>query len=364
VLLLDRRSFPREKACGGGVPPGTVEILNDLGMGEKIRGAGFYPVSGIRIGSPHGHIWETEFKPKRAHVQFYVARRDRFDAIIKEHAVESGATFLQANVKAPGFEDGRVTGVWAVVDGRETEISGRVVIASDGATSTLARALRSGAGHPARHRAVAVRAYVEGIDLLPHRVEFYFYKRFVPGYGWIFPLGESRANVGVVVRADRYIKNKLRLQELLYELLALPPVKGRLDPGYRVEGTATWQLTFAPNRPVRRAFDGALLVGDAGSFVDPLTGEGIHNALVSARIAAGVVSDALGRAQTSPRSLAEYDARCESALGGSLKRSYHVQKWVGLAPWWVDLLFMFANANRRVFGSFLNRMSTDFVIDT
>ena len=114
---------------------------------------------------------------------------------------------------------------------------------------------------------------------------------------------------------------------------------------------------------MQRVFDGALAIGDAACLVDPLTGEGIHNALVSARIAAVVTDKAIRTGDTSRRGLAEYGDLVEESLGGSMKRSYTVQRWVGLAPWWVDLLFMFANANKRRFGSFLDRMSSDFVID-
>ena len=363
VLLLDREAFPREKACGGGVPPGSVGLLNDLGLADKIRGAGFYPIHGIRIGSPRLCIWETDFRPSRASAQFYVVQRARFDHLIHQHAVESGAEFVRTNASGVICENGRAVGVRATTSGADTKYYGRVVFAADGATSVITRALNPEYRQHPRHGAVAIRAYVEGIEILPHRVEFYFYRRFVPGYAWVFPLGEGRANIGVMMRTDRLMKRKLRLQELLSEFLEIPLIKSRLRPGYKIDKTSAWQLGFGSNRPPRRAFDGALSIGDAACVVDPLTGEGIHNALVSARIAAGVADRALDRGDTSYRALSEYDELIEESLGGSLKRSYHVQKWVGAAPWWVDLLFLLANANKRRFGSFLDRMSSDFVID-
>lgn len=363
VLLIDREVFPRDKACGGGVPPGSVKLLNDLGLGDTIRGAGFYPIHGIRIGSPRLRLWETDFRPRDESARFYVVTRSRFDQLIHQYAVESGAVFLRANVAEPVLEDGRVVGVRTVSGGAVSRYDGRVVIAADGAASVVTRALDAGFKRRPRDGAVAVRAYVEGLEILPHRVEFYFFRRFVPGYAWVFPLGEDRANVGVMIRTDRLLKKALRLHELLSEFLDIPLIKKRLRGGYRIENTAAWQLRFGSNRPEQRAFDGALAIGDAGGLVDPLTGEGIHNALVSARIAAAVADRAIQAGDVSRRALAEYDELVEESLGGSLKRSYNVQKWVGMAPWWVDLLFMFANANKRRFGSFLDRMSSDFVID-
>lgn len=363
VALFDRQAFPREKTCGDGIPPGTIGALNELGMGEKIRAAGFYPIHAIRIGSPSGRVWETQFKAKRPGAQFYVAPRERFDTLIYERAVEAGAEFIRADVRGPLFDDDRVVGVRAAVDGREAAYRSRVVIAADGATSVIGRALHPQFKGPAKHRAVAVRAYVDGIELLPHRVEFYFDKRFIPGYAWVFPMGGRRANVGVFVSVDALRRKKVALKELLREFLDFPAIKMRLDSNHSIERAGAWQLGFGTNRPVRRAFNGALLAGDAGSLVDPLTGEGIHNAVYSARIAAGVVSEALRNGDVSPRALSEYDDRCEAALGNSLKRSYYVSRLTALAPWWVDVLFLLANANRRRFGSFLNRMSTDFVVD-
>jgi geranylgeranyl reductase family protein len=362
VLLIDRKEFPRDKTCGDGVPPGSIEILNDLGMGDKIRAAGFYPIHGIRIGAPAGRTWETSFRAKRDGAQFYVAPRAQFDSLIQSHAVESGARFLQGGVKAPIEENGRVTGVRAVANGRAAELRSQVVIGADGATSAVARALRPTTRSPEHHRSIAIRAYVDGIETLPNRVEFYFYKRFVPGYGWVFPLGRERANVGVVMRADKYRSAGASLRELMTEFLASPAVASRLRPGHRVDNVESWQLPNGAVDRFRNAFDGALLVGDAASLVDPLTGEGIHNALVSAKIAAEVIGGAIERGDTSMKSLSEYDRRCGRVLGPPLRRSYRIQSWVARAPWWVDLLFSMADAAPRQFEAFLNRMSSDFVV--
>jgi len=362
VLLLDRKAFPRDKTCGDGIPPGGIEILNELGMGEKVRSAGFYPIYGIRIGSPSGRTWETSFRPKRDGAEFYVAPRELLDALIQEHAIESGATFVHADVKGVVFDGGRAAGVRAVIDGQVTEVTARVVIGADGATSAVARSLRPGFKLPDKRRSVAIRTYIDGIDTLAHKVEFYFYKRFVPGYGWVFPLGDGRANVGVIMRVDCLRRSGETLEALFEQFLATPAIGDRLSSGHRRGGLAAWQLANGSDQPDQKAFAGALLAGDAAGLIDPLTGEGIHNALVSARIAAEVTSVALAKGDASLNVLAEYDRTCDAALGPSLRRSHRVQTAVALAPWWVDLLFALANANPRRFDSFLDRSSTDFAV--
>jgi len=362
VLLLDRRSFPRDKTCGDGVPPGSIEILNSLGMADKIRSAGFNTVRAIRLGSPSGRTWDASFRPKREGTQFYVAPRFQLDAIIQGHAVQSGARFVRCSVKGPVLSDGRITGVRAVSESGETEYTARVVVGADGATSSIARALRTRSKLPADRRCVAIRAYVDGIETVPDRVEFYFYRRFRPGYGWVFPLGQDRANVGVVMRADRYREAGVSLEELMGEFWETPAMAGRLRPGGRVTDAASWQLPNAAPVPMRNAFAGAVLVGDAAALVDPLTGEGIHNALVSAQLAADSIGEALRSGDTSKAGLSSYDRRCQDALGPLVARSDRVHQWLDRAPWWIDLLFFFAGAAPRWTQSFLNRMSKDFIV--
>jgi geranylgeranyl reductase family protein len=362
VLLLDRKTFPRDKICGDGFPPGSIEIFNSLGLGDKIRAAGFYPIHGIRLGSPSGRTWETSFQPKRDGAQFYIAPRVQLDAIVQAHAVEYGARFLQANVRGALVEDGRVVGVRASVNGSDTEFTSHVVIGADGATSVIGRALRPNGKRPEKSRSVAVRAYVDGIETLPYRVEFYFYKRLVPGYGWIFPLGPKRANVGVLMRADKMRESNTTLEGLLDWFMDIPSIRERLAPGYIRQPTAAWQLANGTHKPEQKSFDGALLVGDAAALVDPLTGEGIRSALLSATLAADVVMTSIERRDTTYSMLSEYDRLCDAQLGYQLRRSYHIQKWLAIAPWWVDMLFAMAGTWPRRTLSIINRVSSDFVV--
>ncbi len=362
VLLLDRQEFPRDKTCGDGVPPGSVEILESLGMGDKIRAAGFHHVEGIRLGSPAGRVWDATLRSRRGRTGFLIAPRSEFDALIHDHAIESGARFLRAAVRAPVLEDGRVTGVRAVVGGRDTELRARVVVGADGATSAIARALRAGSKPSARHRSVAIRAYLDGIETLPGRIEFYFYRRLLPGYGWVFPLGADRANVGVLVRADRFGESGDSLDGLLEDFLDSPAVRGRLRRGHRIENTASWQLPNATAGPLQNTFDGAILAGDAASLVDPLTGEGIHSALVSAVCASEAIAAAIGTGDVSAAGLSAYDRMCSERLGGLFRRSARVQGWLDGSSWWVELLFSLAAALPRQTEWFINRASSDFVV--
>ena len=208
---------------------------------------------------------------------------------------------------------------------------------------------------------MAVRAYVEDIELMPHQVEFYFHREFIPGYAWLFPLGNRRANVGLIMRVDRFKKQSAGLDDMVGAFLAGPTMTHRTTASTTVSDLSTWSINYATSRRSRRAFNGALLAGDAGSFVDALTGEGIHNALVTAVIAADVTHDALN-SENFLEQLAQYDDRCQHSLGHLMRRAYNIQKWVFRFPLWVDMLFKLANANPARMQSFINRVSTDFVV--
>jgi len=354
VLLLDRSDFPRDKVCGDGIPPGTIEQLAEIGLAEKIRGAGFHTVDRIRIGSPAGRVWESGFQPRRPGLEFYVASRSRFDALLFDHAVDCGAEFLRTGVTGLVRESGRVTGVTTTAG----PVDARFTIGADGATSVVARELGV-LPRPRRHRDVAIRGYVDGMETAPHTVEFYFLDRFLPGYGWVFPLGDGRANVGVIVGVERLKESGVSLRDLLVEFMQMDAVRDRAA-GARLEGVGSWQLPLdAPPWP-DRAFDGALLAGDAGGFIDPLTGEGIHTAVRTGAIAADVIDSAL-REDTA--SLSSYDERCRRELGALARRSHRCQRWIALAPVALESLFVIANAAPGLVRAWLNRVSTDFVVE-
>jgi flavin-dependent dehydrogenase len=249
--------------------------------------------------------------------------------------------------------------VRAVVDGEERSIPARIVVGADGATSAVARALIGGKS-AAADRAVAIRAYLDGIETIPRTIELHWYARGAPGYAWIFPLGAASANVGVVVRADAFKRLGVPLDELLHEFLRAPDVRARVRAGAGVERAASWQLPYAPPRVPQRAFDGALLAGDAGRLVDPLTGEGIHAAVVSGSLAAEVVDRALARGDASRAALADYETRCARELGPLIRRAYRAQRLVAARPAVLEAVFFALRLANGPVTRWLDGVSTDF----
>lgn len=357
VLLLDRQDFPRDKTCGDAVPAGAIELLYGLGMREKIDSAGFYPVRKLLISSLKGYVLEADFRESPSGAESYVIPRLQFDVALQQHAVDSGAEFARAQVKEPIVEDGRVVGVRARRNGKLEEIRANMVVGADGATSVITRALRpENNRHLDKHRAVALRAYVEDLEELPHQIEFYLYKGIVPGYAWIFPIGEGKANIGLGMRLDIFRRQKRSLEEMLGVFMEMPAVKKRLKHGGQLRDVATWSLNFGSQNDLMHVYDGAILVGDAAGFINPLTGGGIHNSVVSGVFAADTIDDALTQGDVSAAALKIYEQRCHEEMWAGMRRSYFFQRAMGQFPFIVDFLVRRMNANSKFAEAFLTKI--------
>jgi geranylgeranyl reductase family protein len=354
VLLIDREGFPRDKTCGDGIPSSAIEILYSLGLKDRILASDFYKITSLLLSSPNRHVLEAPINPGKDGSHTYVIPRMEFDALVQEQAVESGVSFRIGQVTGPIMENGRVVGVQVKNDGSVEDLRSNVVIGADGVTSSIARALRPDKAVD-KHRAVALRAYVEDIEEIPHRAEFYLYNEILPGYAWIFPFAEGKANVGLGMRLDRFRQAKMSLDEMLDVFLEIPDIKKRLKRGGIVKDVATWQLNFG-SQDMQRAYDGAILIGDAAGLINPLTGGGISNGLQSSMIAADVVDMALSANDFSVIAFAEYETRLDARLRSGMRRSYLIQRMLLNVPMGVDLIIRWGGSNSTIAKTFVEKL--------
>ncbi len=160
----------------------------------------------------------------------------------------------------------------------------------------------------------------------------------LPGYAWIFPAGDDVANIGLGMRLDVFRKHKRNLKKMLSDFLAMPDIRPRLKNGRAPRDVAIWQLNFGSQDGLQHTFDGALLVGDAAGFINPLTGGGIHNALISGVLAAQTVDEALRRGDVSRESLCVYEERCNDAMWAGMRKAFFYQRFLLNYPTLVDWL--------------------------
>lgn len=355
VLLIDYQEFPRDKACGDGIPMRAVEILYKLGMEAEFNQAHFYPIDTVRLVSPAGHIYENELRKGTQHAQAYIVPRLEFDAFLQEQAVEAGAEFCPGRIREPIIENDVVKGVRVQKNGRIQEIRSKITLAADGATSVIGRALLP-QRPSAAHQAVALRVYMEDLDVLPHQVEFFLYKDILPGYGWIFPLGKHQANVGLGMRLDKFRQHAHSLEEMLEVFLQLPFIRERIHNGGRLHQVSTWQLPLGSQKHVQRAYSGALLLGDAAWLIDPLTGGGIENGMTSALLAAQTAHHALEAGDCSVHMLRDYEKACTARLWPGIRRSSLIQRAILSYPRLLDWLIKYARNHPHLADVFLGKL--------
>ncbi len=180
---------------------------------------------------------------------------------------------------------------------------------------------------PAHHSA-AVRGYYTGVTGLhpDHFIELHYLRDLLPGYFWIFPLPGGRANVGLGLRSDVISKRRLDLRQLLdHTIKNHPALRDRFRDAH-VEGPVRGFGLPLGSRKRSLSGDGYFLVGDAASLIDPFTGEGIGNAMISGKWAASRAAECLLANRTDAAFTAEYDRKVYRQLGDELMLSYQLQR--------------------------------------
>lgn len=329
VLLLEKTQFPREKVCGDGLTPRAVKQL--VGMGIDVsRQAGWLHNKGLRIVSG-GQQLEVAW-PELASFPDYGLVRPRadFDELLAQRAVDAGVQLHQrTNVTGPIIDDrsGRIVGVTArAVDeagrtvGEEVSYKARLVVAADGNSTRLSLAMGL---HKRDDRplGVAMRTYYRNPasrdDWLETWLELDAGDRLLPGYGWIFGMGDGTSNVGIGLLSSAEEFRGIDQRQLLERWLGqLAPERGFVPENMTqpVRGAA---LPMGFNRQPHYT-RGLLLVGDAGGMVNPFNGEGIAYAMESGAIAAEVIAAALARETSTQREqeLLAYPRILKDTYGG------------------------------------------------
>jgi len=302
VLMVDRAAFPRDKTCGDGLTTQALRLLERHGVDVPAL-PGYEAVHETVCVSPSGH--QTVLPLPGAGSYSGVITRLELDAALVARARGAGVE-LREGAELVGLTD-TATGIRAeLADG--TNLDARHVIAADGHWSRVRR-LREPDAPADLGTWHAFRQYFRGVD---ERRQFVLFERdLLPGYAWVFPLPGGRANVGFGVLRGPGVTGK-QLKQLWPDLLARPSMRRVLGAGAEPEDVhRAWPIP-ASYDPDRLSDGRVLYVGDAASVVDPLTGEGIAQALETGILA--------GRAIAAGGGPATIAATYRRAVGQSLGR--------------------------------------------
>ena len=324
VLLLEKTSFPREKVCGDGLTPRAVKTLVDMGI-DTSPANGFIRNRGLRIYGG-GHRLELPW-PELASFPDHGLVRPRldFDELLVRHAQKAGARLQElTTVTGPVLDTaGRVVGVTAKVGPERTETSYRapLVVAADGVSARLA--LGTGIEkRDDRPMGVAVRRYFTSPRTDDDMLESWLELRteggdLLPGYGWVFGVGDGTSNVGLGILNTTKAWQRTDYKELLASWTSAMPAEWQFSEDFATGPVRGGALPMGFNRQPHYT-RGLLLVGDAGGAVNPFNGEGIAYAMETGRLAAEVAVQALARPEgpSRERALEAYPAALKARYGG------------------------------------------------
>jgi geranylgeranyl reductase family protein len=328
VVVVEKKHFPRVKTCGDGLTPRAVRQLADMGLEDALAGSHKY--GGLRAYG-FGRSLEMQWP---AHPNFpsygYTITRHDLDRLVADGAVKAGATLLAGTeVVSPIIDEAGIPSAapsslpqlrGVTVKDKETgatrEIKARYVVVADGANSRVGRMLGTN-----RRRDLPLGMALRGYYLSDRHDDPFIESHLdirdaegnvVPGYGWIFPMGDGRVNVGVgLLSTDRRWKgvNTSHLMELFVEQApeswGLTP-EACLDPP--TGGKLPMGLSIGP-----RSGANVLLAGDAAGTINPFNGEGIAYGYETGRFAAAALGHALSG--EGPAALSEYDQQLQAAYG-------------------------------------------------
>jgi geranylgeranyl reductase family protein len=297
VLVVERKRFPREKTCGDGLTPRAVRQLHDLGLAEPLSEHLRY--DGLRS-IAHGVTLELAWPE---HPDFppygYVVRRRDLDEMVVGQAVKAGATLRPATEAVePLVEGGLVTG--AVVEDRETgtreQVRARFLVVADGANSRFGRALGT-----ARDRDYPLGMAVRGYFTSPYHDEPWIESHLdlrdrdgnhLPGYGWVFPVGDGTVNVGVGLLSTFTGWKSVNTSKLMDAFIATAPARWCISPETSC-GPPTGGKLPTGGSVMPKTGPTWLVIGDAAGSINPFNGEGIAYAYETGRLAADALELAL-----------------------------------------------------------------------
>jgi geranylgeranyl reductase family protein len=357
VLLIEKETWPRDKICGDAVGGKSLSHVKRLGVKEHLESTPHFRVTGILFSSPKGHSVRVALPEEDvARLEAgYSLPRQQFDHILFNQVQtlvrDAGGAIIQGgDVRDVLYDDGHggadpgegsqsarhAKGIVVRIGGRKGEertYYASNIIGAAGYRCPVAKSMVEetyGEEMVDRdHYCAGYREYwrgVKGCEANVGDIEIHFVDTVIPGYFWLFPVSEGVVNVGIGMVMSLLDKQKKKLKLLQHEVIHEHPLfKDRFADASMIPGTGKgWQLPFgsprkkASNQPRRSSANGVFLVGDAASLVDPFSGEGVGNALVSGEMAADHILN--GKTPDA------YQDALWAALGPELTNSFRMQK--------------------------------------
>ena len=326
-ILLDKAVFPRDKICGDALSGKSVRLMRELNLLEGVEELEGSEINRITFGSPSHSQFDVHLKGNKNNdyiTKGYVVPRKIFDNFLFKKADELTETRQGFMVNDIIYQNDNISGVKGTnIEGKEEILNAPIIMGCDGANSIVARKLGL-YEMDMENTAVAIRCYYEGVEGLSNQIELHYVSEVKPGYFWLFPAGNGKANIGIGLSKNDAKKEDRTLRQIMDEIVQSDYFRSRFGNARPLEKPVGWNLPLGRIQRKNHG-NGFMLLGDAAGLVDPFTGEGIGNAMVAAKHAMQVASKAKNHKDYSERSFSEYDQLLWDDIGGELRTSTKLQ---------------------------------------
>ncbi|MFT4968751.1 MAG: geranylgeranyl reductase family protein [Chitinophagales bacterium] len=352
-VLIDKSQFPRDKICGdacSGKVAWVLRKLDEQTATTLINSHANLPSWGVKFYGSENNELTVPFKRDYSTVNDtapgFIAKRIDFDNQLIELVRKNPLIDFIENCPIQYYRrNGEL--IEFGNDSNNTHFKAKVLLAADGAYSAAAKELMQ-VEIPNDKNALGLRAYYKGVKGLDSEgfIELHFLKELLPGYFWIFPLPNGEANVGLGIRTDVQKEKRLNLKELFMDVVQKHPILAERFKGAELQGKIRLHgLPLGGHRCISN--NQLILLGDAAALIDPFTGEGIGNAMISGMIAAEVLAENYESNSFNANALKKYDKTVYRRLGSELKLSQTMQNLTKY-PWLFNLVVNKARKNKEL----------------
>lgn len=340
IIVAEAERFPRDKICGDGVSPIALAELNAMGIKKWKKFSLVNEISKVGLFIKNDKVFINLSKPENLPFHARIIPRIELDNWIYETAKKAGAQYL---------EDTRVTGYVITSTGvvaqlkqglASKQIRAKVIVGADGSSSVVARQIHGGK-HSDEFQLLGLRTYYENVNGPVDRVDIYFTDDSFPGIYWLFPKGKKGANIGMAAISATFPHKPANIRSLLAgHLKNNKDIKERVGNGKPEGKIDGWILKFFNHKSILTG-DRLLLAGDAAGLINPLSGDGIQYALLSARWAAETLGDCFKNNDFSAPALFNYRRKVDKELGYDFALSNLLVQFARnktLTPVWMKIL--------------------------
>ncbi len=334
VAWIDKSSFPRDKICGDAIPSTVQRVLGKIDFKLKEHFLNNFhdkfTINACKLISPDFSSFDLSFVNKG-----HSAKRLDFDNylfLLAQEKNKNATAFTGSGIDKITTTNEHITAT--LKNGKD--ISAKIIIGCDGAHSIVAKQLAKSVMDINNHIG-AVRAYYKNVSGLEHdMLEIHFLKNYMPGYFWIFPLKNNVCNVGFGMVSKYISKQKINLRKSLLEIISeVNPIQQRFKDATLQNEVTGFGL---PCGGKRNKISGSrfLLCGDAASLINPATGEGIGNAMISGQLASEQIIKCFEENNFNASFNSAYDNAVYKKLLGDLRIQSLLQKIAGEREWLIN----------------------------